>query len=59
MRLSTSGIIFIIAGAALIVGAYRFALPGLLPAGLLLLALVLLSAALIGWGTRRISVSLR
>ena len=59
MRLSTSGIIFIIAGAALIVGAYRFALPGLLPAGLLLLALVLLSAALIGWSTRRISVSLR
>lgn len=59
MRLSTSGIIFVLAGAALIVGAYRFALPGLLPAGLLLIALVLLSAALIGWGTRRISVTLR
>ncbi|MFC9444205.1 MULTISPECIES: DUF58 domain-containing protein [Brevibacterium] len=58
MRLSTSGIIFIIAGAALIVGAYRFALPGLLPAGLLLIGLVGLSAALIGWGTRRISVTL-
>lgn len=59
MRLSTSGIIFIIAGAALIVAAYRFALPGLLPAGILLLALVLLSALLIIWGTRRVSITLR
>ncbi|MGO2037526.1 MAG: DUF58 domain-containing protein [Brevibacterium sp.] len=59
MRLSTSGIIFVLAGAALIVTAYRFALPGLLPAGLLLLALVLLSALLIVWGTRRVSITLR
>ncbi|GAA1842295.1 DUF58 domain-containing protein [Brevibacterium marinum] len=59
MRLSTSGIIFVLAGAALIVTAYRFALPGLLPAGLLLLALVLLSALLITWGTRRVSITLR
>src|SRR5690625_7746496 len=58
MRLSTSGIIFVLAGAALIIGAYRFALPGLLPAGLLLLALVLLSALLIAWGTRRVSITM-
>ncbi|WP_309133026.1 DUF58 domain-containing protein [Brevibacterium sp.] len=58
MRLSTSGIIFVITGAALIVAAYRFALPGLLPAGVLLLALVLLSALLILWGTRRVSITL-
>ncbi|WP_166972369.1 DUF58 domain-containing protein [Brevibacterium atlanticum] len=56
MRLSTSGIIFVLAGAALIIAAYRFALPGLLPAGLLLLGLVVLSALLIVWGTRRVSV---
>ncbi|MDN6192798.1 MAG: DUF58 domain-containing protein [Brevibacterium sp.] len=59
MRLSTSGIIFVLAGAALIVTAYWFALPGLLPAGILLLALVLLSALLITWGTRRVSITLR
>lgn len=59
MRLSTSGIIFILAGVALIITAYRFALPGLLPAGILLLALVLLSALLITWGTRRVSITLR
>ena len=59
MRLSTSGIIFSLAGAALIVAAYRFALPGLLPAGILLLALVLLSAALITWGARSVSITLR
>ena len=59
MRLSTSGIIFVIAGVALIITAYRFALPGLLPAGILLLALVLLSALLITWGTRRVSITLR
>src|SRR5699024_5492835 len=58
MRLSTSGIIFVLAGAALIIGAYRFALPGLLPAGLLLLGLVLLSALLIAWGTRRVSITM-
>jgi uncharacterized protein (DUF58 family) len=58
MRLSTSGIIFVLAGAALIIAAYRFALPGLLPAGLLLLGLVLLSALLIVWGTRRVSVTM-
>ncbi|UVI34648.1 DUF58 domain-containing protein [Brevibacterium spongiae] len=58
MRLSTSGIIFVLAGAALIITAYRFALPGLLPAGLLLLGLVVLSALLILWGTRRVSVAL-
>lgn len=59
MRLSTSGIIFVLAGVALIVTAYRFALPGLLPAGILLLALVILSALLITWGTRRVSITLR
>lgn len=59
MRLSTSGIIFVLAGVALIITAYRFALPGLLPAGILLLALVLLSALLITWGTRRVSITLR
>jgi uncharacterized protein (DUF58 family) len=58
MRLSTSGIIFVLAGAALIIAAYRFALPGLLPAGLLLLGLVVLSALLIVWGTRRVSVTM-
>ena len=58
MRLSTSGIIFVLAGAALIITAYRFALPGLLPAGLLLLGLVLLSALLILWGTRRVSIAM-
>lgn len=59
MRLSTSGIIFVLAGVALIITSYRFALPGLLPAGILLLALVLLSALLIIWGTRRVSITLR
>ncbi|SMX75883.1 MULTISPECIES: DUF58 domain-containing protein [unclassified Brevibacterium] len=59
MRLSTSGIIFVLAGVALIITAYRFALPGLLPAGILLLALVILSALLITWGTRRVSITLR
>lgn len=59
MRLSTSGIIFVLAGAALIVAAYRFALPGLLPVGILLLALVLLSALLILWGTRQVSIAMR
>lgn len=59
MRLSTSGIIFVLAGAALIVTAYRFALPGLLPVGILLFALVLLSAALIAWGTRQVSIAIR
>lgn len=58
MRLSTSGIIFIITGAALIVAAYRFGLPGLLPAGILLLGLVILSALLVSWGARKVSVSL-
>lgn len=59
MRLSTSGIIFVLAGAALIVTAYRFALPGLLPVGILMLALVLLSAALIALGTRQVSIAIR
>ena len=58
MRLSTSGIIFVLAGAALIITAYRFALPGLLPAGLLLLGLVVLSALLVLWGTRRVSIAM-
>jgi len=44
MRLTTSGVVFLILGAALIVCAYRFGLPGLLPAGILLIGLVVLSA---------------
>lgn len=43
MRLTTSGIVFILGGLTLCVAAYRFSLPGLLPAGLLLLGLVLVS----------------
>lgn len=41
MRLTTSGIVFTIAGAALIIAAYRFGIPGFLPAGILLIAMVL------------------
>lgn len=46
MRPTTAGIVFVLAGLSLCIGAYRFSLPGLLPAGILLLALVVLSALL-------------
>lgn len=43
VRIRTSGVLFLLVGATLVVAAYRFSLPGLLPAGILLGALVLVS----------------
>lgn len=43
MRINTSGWVFIILGAALIIAAYRFGFPGLLPLGILFIGLVLFS----------------
>lgn len=47
MRPTASGIVFLLLGAALAVAAYRFSLPGMLPAGILLIALVILSAVVV------------
>ncbi|GAA4285264.1 hypothetical protein GCM10022261_27950 [Brevibacterium daeguense] len=58
MRLTTSGIVFLIAGVTLCIAAYRFALPGLLPAGILLIMLVGLSLALAFFTGARLAASL-
>ncbi|OFL64398.1 MULTISPECIES: DUF58 domain-containing protein [unclassified Brevibacterium] len=49
MRINTSGWVFIILGSALIIAAYRFGFPGLLPVGIVFIGLVAFSllAALI------------
>lgn len=39
MRVTTSGIVFLIAGVSLCIAAYRFQLPALLPVGILLVFL--------------------
>lgn len=56
MRLTTSGFVFLVAGIALIIAAYRFSLPGLLPAGILLIGLVALSLLLAIITSRRMDV---
>lgn len=58
MRLTTSGFVFLIAGIALIISAYRFSLPGMLPAGILLIGLVALSLLLAIITSRRMEVTL-
>jgi uncharacterized protein (DUF58 family) len=58
MRLTTSGIVFLIAGVTLCIAAYRFALPGLLPAGILLIMLVGLSLASAFFTGARLAASL-
>lgn len=58
MRLTTAGIVFTLAGITLCVAAYRFSLPGLLPAGILLLGLVLLSVVLAFFSGARLAASL-
>lgn len=57
MRLTTSGILFLLVGAALIVAAYRFSLPGLLPAGILVVGLVVVSALLALLTSTRVGIS--
>lgn len=58
MRPTASGIVFLLLGAALTIAAYRFSLPGLLPAGILLVGLVLLSALLVLVAAGRLDVTL-
>lgn len=58
MRLTTAGIVFTLAGITLCVAAYRFSLPGLLPAGILLLGLVLLSVVLAFFSGARLAAVL-
>lgn len=43
MRINTSGWVFVILGAALIIAAYRFGFPGLLPVGIVFIGLVVFS----------------
>ncbi|HJH13278.1 MAG TPA: DUF58 domain-containing protein [Brevibacterium ravenspurgense] len=43
MRINTSGWVFVILGAALIIAAYRFGFPGLLPVGIVFIGLVIFS----------------
>lgn len=58
MRPTASGIVFLLLGAALTIAAYRFSLPGMLPAGILLVGLVVLSALIVLLASGRIAVSL-
>ncbi len=58
MRPTASGLIFLLLGAALGIAAYRFSLPGMLPAGLLLVALVVLSGLVVAAASGRLAVSL-
>lgn len=58
MRPTASGIVFLLLGAALAIAAYRFSLPGMLPAGILLIALVVLSALVVFIASGRLEVQL-
>ena len=58
MRPTASGIVFLLLGAALAIAAYRFSLPGMLPAGILLVGLVVVSALVVLLASGRIEVSL-
>jgi len=58
MRPTASGLIFLLLGAALGIAAYRFSLPGMLPAGILLVALVVLSGLVVAVASGRIAVDL-
>ncbi|MGO1397047.1 MAG: DUF58 domain-containing protein [Brevibacterium yomogidense] len=58
MRPTASGLIFLLLGAALGIAAYRFSLPGMLPAGLLLVALVILSGLVVAVASGRLAVAL-
>ena len=59
MRVTTSGIVFLIAGVNLCIAAYRFQLPALLPVGILLVFLTVFSLIFALVTSTRMKVKLR
>lgn len=59
MRVTTSGIVFLIAGVSLCIAAYRFQLPALLPVGILLVFLTVFSLIFALVTSARLQVKLR
>ncbi|WP_349828428.1 DUF58 domain-containing protein [Brevibacterium litoralis] len=56
MRLNSPGVVFLLVGATLCVAAYRFSLPGLLPAGIMLGVLVVVSLLVAALSSARLEV---